>query len=1148
LLCLFATSASAAQLNTVTLRIPTEDLPRLADISILNRIDYEGFSIVEVTASAATKLDASALSADTIVGLQERKFDTRTGPPAVASAMRTVEKPGTLILYLVQLRGPAKPEWITQIQDTGAKIVGYIPQNTYLVWLDPACIQTLGHKSFIRWKGAYHPAYKIAKVLERIQGTIDISVLIYGDKPDDVISEIKSLGATFIRKADTPFSGDAPGTMAWFAADTSLVTKIAKLPKVVRIDKANIKPGLDDEVACQTVVDHTLDGVPYANPSYQSWLAETGFNGSGSRVAVVDTGCDTNDNTTAHQDLRGRLTIIHYPLTPDAYGDPNGHGTHVAGIIAGNATIGATDENGFLYGQGVAPGANLLIQNAIAGPFPPDGSWETLTRDAVRNQAFVSNNSWYWDSTPGIGYTLVCREFDSFARDADRGTSGNQPLSLVFSVGNVGPEPQTINDPKEAKNIITVGASQNYRPDGPLEGECGPSNNINGMASFSSRGPCVDGRIAPTVVAPGTNISSAVSYDAVEFGAYNDPYSNCKLLATPDYAWMSGTSQAAPMVSGALAVIGQWWRTTHSGANPSPAMCKAIIVNSADDIAGGPDGRGGTLAHIPNGDQGWGRLNIQAAINPQDTFYDDQSHIFTATGQTRRYQVQAVDPNKPLKITITWTDAPGFPGAYAWVNDLDLSVISGTTTYRGNVFSNGWSVDGGTHDYKNNVECVYIEHPTGSYWVTVTAVNIPGDGIPGNSTSLDQDYAIVIRNGCVGGEAVVPYETVTQTTAAHPDYYKAAIPTSGWFAIGIRPSQWTDSDLLLFTEAGFSNQVASSTTRGSGLDFIAIDGNRGLTGSVHALASNFSGSTGYQIQLATKTVDLYPGMTVGGSFGSSDILKSCDINCQTAATCAIRVQPISGQLDLGLSVFGSTSGITGTYYKGRSQRLAEIDSGGIGQPETLYFQIPAGGRYGVVIWCKGGNGNYTVQFDDDPPTPANIIPDYTYTTDFSKLAATWSASDPDTGIARYDYCIGTAPGLSDVIGWTNVGNYTRIVQQGLSLVSGKKYYFTVRATNGIGMTSQASSSSILAVQSIPTIPVLKGLPDGVGVIITSKATTAAFAGKFYISEQDRASGIGIIWTPNVAESRLMTVVGTMTTIDGERFIQATQVYDLGSAQ
>lgn len=735
--------------DTITVRVQSSDLSKLGDIQVLTRTDYSTFSIIQVPKSAISSMKAAQIrvqeeTATSTIVLQARTIDTRAAKDDIDSSVT----PGSSSLFILQFIGPTKPEWLAAIKKEGGVTLNYIPENSYLVWIDPAAFEKLDSAGFIHWKGIYRPNYKIAKDLSNATGQIDyISVVIYDDAKGDTLKKISRLGGKFIRSLGSSLRPGITSSTVIFSIDASLLDKVAKLPKVVHIDRFSGKGGTDDEAACQIVSGHHTNGIPSTSPAYKTWLQQIGVDGTGSTIAVVDTGCDTNDPQTAHTDLRNRFLFIPYYPAPDPNTDTSGHGTHVAGIIAGNGARGILDDDGLYYGVGVAPGSNLVVQNALACTyFPPMGGWEMLTFDSIMGGAFVSNNSWWSSPTLGLGYSSVCATFDALTRDANTLFPGLQPLAMVFSIGNEGPGMSTILEPKEAKNIITVGASESYRASILMGSTCGKSTNVNAIANFSSRGPCIDGRIAPTVVAPGTNIASAASAS----GSYNAQ--DCKFLVGQtgnSYAWMSGSSQAAPMVSGALALFGQWWRANHSDTNPSPAMCKAIVVNGADDIAGGPDGRGGILDHIPNGDQGWGRLNIAACINPPNTYFEDQSYLFTSTGQVRQYTVTASDQSKPLKITLVWTDAPGTPGANAWVNDLDIELTGNTGTYYGNVFQNGWSIVGGERDRKNNTECIYIPHPSGSYTITVIAANIAGDAVPENDSPLDQDYALVIRNGAV---------------------------------------------------------------------------------------------------------------------------------------------------------------------------------------------------------------------------------------------------------------------------------------------------------------------------------------------------------------------------------------------------------------
>src|SRR5262249_20922738 len=171
------------------------------------------------------------------------------------------------------------------------------------------------------------------------------------------------------------------------------------------------------------------------------------------------------------------------------------HGTHVAGIIAGNAATGEVDDSGYLYGLGVASGAHLVAQRVFDAAGNDNlPAFETLTHDAVRAGAVIGSNSW-GDDTPGR-YDLNAALFDALVRDADAGTPGDQPYILEFSAGNAGPGAQTLDSPAVAKNVIATGASENDRLDFFIytDGE-------DTVADFSSRGPCEDGRIKPDVVA-----------------------------------------------------------------------------------------------------------------------------------------------------------------------------------------------------------------------------------------------------------------------------------------------------------------------------------------------------------------------------------------------------------------------------------------------------------------------------------------------------------------------------------------------------------------------------------------------------------------------------------------------------------------------
>ncbi len=169
-------------------------------------------------------------------------------------------------------------------------------------------------------------------------------------------------------------------------------------------------------------------------------------------------------------------------------------------------------------------------------------------------------------------------------------------------------------------------------------------------------------------------------------------------------------------------------------------MGKALLVNSATDIDDG--------VPIPNFNEGWGRVTLRNLFQSPTThnFYD-QEHIFDNNSETWQVTRGVDDTNEPLRITLTWTDAPGAIGANpALVNDLDLEVTTGGQTYLGNQFSAGVSITGGESDTINNVENIIITNPGAAVTIKVTATNIAGDGVPYSGDITDQDFALVCNN------------------------------------------------------------------------------------------------------------------------------------------------------------------------------------------------------------------------------------------------------------------------------------------------------------------------------------------------------------------------------------------------------------------
>ena len=643
--------------------------------------------------------------------------ETISPPPTAAAALQlqAVEPPVTG-LFLVQFNERLQPAWREQLRRMGVELVRYVPDDAFVARFEGASPGQVKRLSFVRWVGAYRPEHKLdARV--KTDGNAQIRVLL---------SPKASAGErALVRRSLRRFAGETKlrfGNILQGEVTPAQLTRLTRSDAVLWIEPAP-HPRLLDEISSKIV------GGDDGNAGTPTLTQQLGFDGSGVAVAVADTGLNNGDAETMHPDLAGRVdAFLYYGSLTDA-ADEHSHGTHVTGIIGGNAATGETDEAGYLYGLGVAPGAHIVVQRIFdgAGNFEAPPSNETLTRDAVRHGAVIGSNSW-GDDVQGR-YDMSAYEFDALVRDADAGTPGDQPYILEFSAGNAGPGAQSLDSPAVGKNVIATGASENNRFDFFIY-----TDGQDTIADFSSRGPCEDGRIKPDVVAPGTWIASLQSASATD--------ENSWLPIDNYYQYQGGTSQAGPHASGAAAVFVQYYRTIHGGATPSPALVKAALINSAVDM---DDGFG--TGPVPNNDEGWGRLDLVQLISSARRYeFVDQTNLL-ATGQTHERRVVVASSDEPLKITLAYTDVPGFPGAIpALVNDLDLEVVAPDgRIYRGNQFDQGESVpDAPSSDNINNVEAVHLQSPApGEYLVRVRARNVVEDARL-DTPAVDQDFALVV--------------------------------------------------------------------------------------------------------------------------------------------------------------------------------------------------------------------------------------------------------------------------------------------------------------------------------------------------------------------------------------------------------------------
>ena len=825
-----------------TVKIRVEGPAAQAEAARSGRIvaEYGTFGVYEVSRQAAEELataDAAVqvLGSENLIELNSGSLDTSSRE--VRSRQRVLETAEGNRLHLVQFAGPVRPDWYRELLGTGVRIVTYVPQNAYLVWgsaAQVASVQALADaRSFVQWDGAYDadlkvPA-KLTKTLSTPQGlkalAADGENLYTIQLVEDNSVNSATLGAITQAKTGTYYNEwrflGYVNVVAGLTPEN--VKLIAARPDVVSIQSYRIPVKHDER---QDIIMTGQVPLPAASPNYLTWLAGKGFTqaqftASGFAVDVTDSGIDNATTSPNHFGLRvagdpaGTSRVIYNrlegtPNTGSTLQGCDGHGNLNSHIVSGYVPDGGIftafpfmDAAGYRYGVGVAPfvkvGSSVIFD---PGTFTSP-NYPNLQSKAYNDGARISTNS--WGANSGGAYNSDSQAYDYLVRDAQPTgstfpTAGNQEMVIVFSAGNSGSGANTIGTPGTGKNIISVGAAENQQPFGAAD-QCGigdtGSDNANDVISFSSRGPCDDGRVKPDIMAPGTHVSGGVfqatnvspvsgigvagaCFDATGVCAGTGT-SNFWPLAQQWYTASSGTSHSCPATAGAAALLRQYF-INNALTPPSPAMTKAWLMSSTRYMTG-------VSANdtLPSNNQGMGMVDLGRAFSmtPSNTIIRDQvgADLFTATGQQRTFFVNVADSGQPFRVTLAFTDAPGPTSGNAYVNDLDLEVTVGGQTYKGNVFSGGNSATGGVADPRNNVESVFLPAGvSGAALVKVTATNIAGDGVPNVGGALDQDFALVVANavpgtpspiigaagssitaeGCAPGNGVVdPGETVT---------------------------------------------------------------------------------------------------------------------------------------------------------------------------------------------------------------------------------------------------------------------------------------------------------------------------------------------------------------------------------------------------
>jgi serine protease AprX len=391
------------------------------------------------------------------------------------------------------------------------------------------------------------------------------------------------------------------------------------------------------------------------------WWAN-GYTGGAWDIGVVDSGIDDShpafDTHTFYQQRFGTAADV-YPAWGDCPNwdpsnddpttdDVNGHGTHIAGIVA-------SDDSTY---QGVAYGLDSIINVKAGFHCPDNGRPYALYSDVMSGVDWSYNTA--GDDADVLNFSYggaTSDDYPDYARFWDAVIDGLD-MPVAIAAGNDGPTIGTVASPSTGYNVISVANIDD-------QNNTDRSNDV--IANSSSRGPSPSGRKKPDLAAPGTSIRSADN-NWEDLGGL-----------IPDWDTMSGTSMAAPHVAGALVLLMDY-------GVYNPMAQKAILINTAEDLGD---------ADWDNA-YGWGYLDLTHA------YYHRSDYFLASVPHTdpdfKFYKGAAFTDDT---ATLVWNrrvtyNGSNYPDAPPALSDLDLYLFDE---------SNGNELDG-SFSVINNVEQV----------------------------------------------------------------------------------------------------------------------------------------------------------------------------------------------------------------------------------------------------------------------------------------------------------------------------------------------------------------------------------------------------------------------------------------------------------
>ncbi len=839
-------------------------MPFLAEKKNVKHLDYRStisLGLVSLLCALAAAPMTAADSSKYEIALLGQKIDPPAGVDRAMLENTFSRAAGDeKVHFLVQLYRAPDEARRNDLARRGIELGGYVDGHAFMAAVPKERIRSMAEASELRWAMPWTAERKLHPRVEKGQfgewtrdrdrpDWVMLFVVLHHDVALERIDDIAGMAGGVAM----PPVESMHGATVW--VPQSRIGELAESEEVLWVEEGPmpLEPN-NDLVRAATNADAVL-AAPY------------GLDGTGVKLFVFDGGAVRTAHETFDAGAGSRVTAIDGSALSD-------HATHVAGTAAGD---GSGSSGG--RGRGIATGATLFS----AGYQHVPGTtlfWDNA--GDIEDDYVLARNTYKVDlGTNSIGsnaarngypcaiegdYGVAANIIDKIVRGA--GTEVNGSMILTWANGNerTGGTPKgrcgsnyaTTGPPACAKNPIHVGAIN--------------SDGLS-MTNFSSWGPCDDGRLKPTVVAPGCEQGRVHG----ETFVYSSLAGNNSQYGGTGYC---GTSMATPAVAGVVSLFIEDWRSVLGTSKgwPLPALVKAFLIHTAKDLGQpGPD-------YI----YGYGAVDAKAMI---DTLRADANEALWGTeqvadGEVDNWRFRVAPGTAELRASLAWDDAVALiVGASPTVNDLTLQLIGPDGIVR-NAFvlapASPHSEAAIGLNTRDNQEQVIVQNPPAGTWtVRVTGTDVPlGPQKYGLVTSVkaaayDPATCAAATAGFESGN-----DSFTLTGAA-----RVAAPAAGHGAFSLRlggtvsttheatrdfaiPATATRAVLTYHV---FETTAESAASFGFGWDFLTAEV-RDTAGNVLAVVDNRNDGWKTGVWMRQFEVDLTPwkGTTVRVAFRATN--------------------------------------------------------------------------------------------------------------------------------------------------------------------------------------------------------------------------------------------------------------------------------------